>query len=324
MKISGKTFNFGKICIGIIMVIALSGLFTACIDTESDLEKRMKADDERITSYLTENNIDATKHDKGFYFQKLTENTSGQTLQTGDVIDFYYKISLLDGTLIDESIESRDTISQIRLGYWAVVPIGLDIGISIMRTGEKFRFFMPSYLAYDYISSGKIESYSNFIIDIEVLDKKTETEINDAQIDSIQHYVDTSFTNYEKFATGLYYIPETEGTGEKPFSNSKVTINFTRKYLNGRVIKKTPDGQPSVFYLNNNQAVQGLEEGLLQMKQGGKATLIMPASIGFMESVCVIPESMRGVLLNLRVINTEVIPYSIIMYNVELVSVNDY
>jgi FKBP-type peptidyl-prolyl cis-trans isomerase FkpA len=304
-------------------IFVLSIILSSCVDTESDFEKRMKADDEKLTKYLTDNQIVATKHDKGFYYQKLTDNTNGQTLQTGDVIDFYYKISLLNGNVIDESIETRDTISQFRLGYWAIIPIGLDYGVSLMKTGEKYRFFMPSFLAYDYIHSNKFESYSNFIIDVEVLGKKSITAIDDAQLDSIQHYVDTTFTNSEKFASGLFYIPVTEGTGEKPFSGSKVSINFTRKYLNGKVIKKTPDGKPSVFYIDNNQAVEGLEEGLLQMYEGGKATLIMPASIGFMQSICIVPESMRGVLISNKEISTEVIPYSIIMYDVELVSVND-
>lgn len=322
MKLSEKIFNYPNPAFMPFLLI-LSLIFSSCVDTESDLEKRMKADDEKITKYLTDNQITATKHDQGFYYQKLTDNSSGQVLQTGDVIDFYYKISLLNGAVINESIEARDTVSQFRLGYRAIVPIGLDFGISLMKTGEKYRFFMPSFLAYDYIHSSIFESYSNFIIEIEVLGKRTVTEIDDSQQDSIQNYVDTAFTNYEKFASGLFYIPVSEGTGEKPFSGSKVTINFTRKYLDGSVIKKTPDGKPSVFYIDNKQAVEGLEEGLLQMHAGGKAILIMPSSIGFMQSLCIVPESMRGVLINYKEINTEVIPYSIIMYDVELVSVND-
>lgn len=307
----------------ILFILILSVIFSSCIDTKSDLEKRWDEDDAIISKYLTENDIQATKHEQRFYYQKLVDNPTGQTLQTGDVVDFYYKISVINGPVIAESIESRDTASQFRLGYWSIIPIGLDYAIPLMKTGEKFRFFMPSYLAYDYISINNTESYSNLVIDIEVLRKKTITEIDDAQLDSIQQYVDTSFTNYEKFASGLYYIPVTEGTGDKPFSGSKVTINFTRKYLDGSVIKKTPDGKPSVFYIDNNQAVEGLEEGLLQMYEGGKATLIMPASIGFMQSVCVVPESLRKTLLNYKEITSEVLPYSIIMYDVELVSVND-
>jgi len=317
-----KSFNIKIIPVLTLSLVVLT-ILSSCIDTESDLEKRMKDDDEKITTHLTKNQIDATKHERGFYYQELTDNANGQTLNTGDVVDFYYKISILNGTVIDESIESRDTVSQFRLGYWSIIPVGLDYGVAMMKTGEKYRFFMPSYLAFGYVPGINFESYSNFIIDIEVLGKKTTTDIDDAQLDSIQHYVDTTFTNYEKFATGLYYITIEEGTGEKPFSYSKVTINFTRKYLDGRVIKKTPEGKPSVFYIDNNQAVNGLEEGLLQMKEGGKAILIMPASIGFMQSICVVPESMRKILLNYNEINTEVMPYSIIMYEVELVSVND-
>jgi len=292
----------------------------SCKVPESDWEKRINEDDAKITDYLTKSNIQATKDDQGFYYVKLTENPNGQALSTGDVVEFYYKMSLLNGTLI---AESKDTVSQFKLGYYAIIPIGLDMGMYLMKTGEKYRFFMPSYLAYDYIQGNKIEGYSNLIIDIEVVGKKTATQIDDAQLDSIQHYVDANFTNFEKFADGLYFVPVTEGTGEKPLSGSQVSVNFTRKYLNGKIIKQTPTEKPSVFYIDNNQAVKGLEEGLTQMYEGGKATLIMPASIGFMQSVCIVPESMRKILLDQKEITSEVLPYSIIMYDVELVSVND-
>ena len=65
-----------------------------------------------------------------------------------------------------------------------------------------------------------------------------------------------------------------------------------------------------------------MEEGLLQIKSGGKATLIMPASIGFNQSLCIVPEFMRPDLLTAKQIVSEVLPYSIIMYDVELVTVN--
>lgn len=322
MRNINRTFNNRRPYLSF-LVIFVTIIVSSCSLPESDYDKQREDDDEKISKYLTNNNIQATKDEIGFYYIKLTENSGGQELNIGDVVSFYYKMSSLDGTLIDESIESRDTISQFRLGYNAIIPTGLDYAIQLMKTGEKYRFFMPSYCAYYYISGNKIKSFENLIIDIEVLNKQTVTQINDTQLDSIQNYVETNYTLYDKFADGLYYIPVSEGTGDKPFAGSKVTVSFTRKYLDGTIIKKTPDNSPSVFNIDNNQAVKGLEEGLLQMNAGGKAVLVMPASIGFMQSICIVPESMRKVLLNDKIITAEVLPYSIIMYDVELVSVNE-
>jgi FKBP-type peptidyl-prolyl cis-trans isomerase FkpA len=311
-------------CLKMILALNLVSLLSACFDTESDLEKRMKADDQKITKYLTDNNIQATKHEQGFYYQKLISHDAGEVLNTGEVVDFYYKMSLLDGTLVDQTLENHNVLSQFGLGYKSIVPLGLDYGVSMMKIGETFRFYIPSYLAYSYISNSKFEIYSNFIIDVEVVGKHTETEIDDEQLDSIDTYVKAHYTNYEKFASGLYYIETEAGTGDKPFSNSQVAINFTRKYLDGRVIRTTPKGLPSIFYIDNHEAAEGLEEGLLQMKKGGKATLIMPASIGFKESACIVPDFLRPDLLKDKEIFEEVLPYSIVMYDVELVTVNGY
>jgi FKBP-type peptidyl-prolyl cis-trans isomerase FkpA len=307
-----------------LFVLLVFAVFSSCMDTESDLEKQMKSDDQKITKYFTDNSITATKHERGFYYQKIVGNDNGEVLHTGDVVDFYYKMSLLDGTMIHQTIDKHDTVSQFRLGYFLIVPLGLDFGISLMKTGETYRFYMPSYLAYSYESNSKFGMYSNFIIDVEVKGKHTETEIDEVQLDSIETFVKTNFTKFEKFASGLYYIETQEGTGDKPFSYSQVSVNFTRKYLNGKIIRETPKSQPSKFYLDNQQAVQGLEEGLFRMKKGGKATLVMPASIAFKQSRCIVPEFLRSDLLKDKEILEEVLPYSIVMYDVELVDVNGY
>jgi FKBP-type peptidyl-prolyl cis-trans isomerase FkpA len=141
--------------------------------------------------------------------------------------------------------------------------------------------------------------------------------------------VTSNYTNAQKFADGLNYIETLAGTGVKPTSYDNVTLHFTRKYLDGKVIRTTAGGNPVKLYFNNGQAdprlnymVKGLEEGVKLMKTGGKAILVMPSSIAFMQSLCLVPEKIRADLLNQGIISSEVKPYSMIYYEVELVSVN--
>ena len=293
---------------------------SSCLDMgDSAYEKQAKIDDDKINEYLNllSSNI-PTKHFTGFYYQALTPEGSGAALVRGDVVDFYYKISKLDGTVIEDSMSAKKP-AQLKLLDYSIVPEALDRGISLMKVGSKYRFYIPSYLAYGDYHSSLFPSNTNFIVDILVVKKQSETDLEVAQLDSIDTFVKSNFTTFEKFASGLYYIDNVVGTGIKPRMGDRVVINMTRKYLDGTVIKTVDN---LILNLGYGQAVQGLEEGLMQMREGGKAVFVMPASIAFKQSLCLIPQKVRTELLEDKLITSEVNPYSIVQYIVELKTVN--
>jgi FKBP-type peptidyl-prolyl cis-trans isomerase len=301
-----------------LLIILSSVALTSCLG-ESDYERQVKIDDKIISDYLAENDIQAQKHASGLYYKVITENSTGTALTKNDVVSFYYSISKLDGTLLESINKDEYAPAQVKLLTYTIIPEGLDYGIDLMRVGEKFRFYVPSYLAYGSYSCSDFSANTNFIIDIEVTDVQSESEIDEIQLDSIENYVNINYPDHQQFASGLYYIETLPGDGNKPMSGDMVTIDFTRKYLDDSVIK-TANGVS--LYLDHEEAVQGLEEGLKQMKVGTSAILIMPASIGFKQSLCVIPQKTREDLLDDNLISLEVLPYSIIKYIVKLNSIH--
>jgi len=82
-------------------------------------------------------------------------------------------------------------------------------------------------------------------------------------------------------ATGLYYIPKTVGTGAKPNKCDTISINYTGALLDGTVFDQSEPGKPLTFILGKRQVITGMEEGVLLMKQGGKARLIIPSKLGY-------------------------------------------
>lgn len=315
MKNIKRQIKFNPVTIIFISLLTI----VSCQKEESEYEKRVKIDDNTINEYLTDNGIDVQKHPSGFYYEVVESNNGGDMLYKDDVIDLYYKISLLDGTVLEETSQAEGKPARFKLLNNAVIPQGLDDGISLMKSGEKYRFYIPSYLAYGSYSNSLFSAYSIFIVEAEVIKKQSETDIDISQLDSIDSYVKSNYPGYEKFASGLYYVDSITGTGDKPYAGNMVTINFTRKYLNDTIIKTMNDVS---LYLGSGQAVQGLDEGIKQMREGGKAILIMPASIAFKQSLCLLPEKIRQDLLRDDLINAEVRPYSIVKYIVELKSVN--
>lgn len=296
----------------LIIAFSLGLISTSCLkDVESDDEKQIKTDDEALSKYMTDSSIQAQKHTSGFYYKVLAANDTGKTLSRGNVVSFMYRIALLNGTLLEESTKP----AYVKLLWNSIIPVALDRGISLMKTGEKYRFYIPSYLAYYDFRSADIPVNANLVVDVSVIGVQSESDIELAQLDSIKNYVTARYPQHEKFASGLYYVDSVTGTGDKPQKYQRVAINFTRKYLDGKVIQTAQDVKVDLGY---NDAVQGLEEGIIQMREGGKALIFMPASIGFKHSVTVLPLKAQKDLLNSGLIRTEVLPYSIVQYVVEL------
>lgn len=302
----------------LLAVFALVLSVVSCNKLESDIEKIIKIDDEKILAHLTQNDIPAQKHSIGFYYKVLEANTTGAQLNKNDVVKFLYSISLLDGTLIESNF-TEGTPALFKLNSYTMIPEGLDYGIKLMKVGEKYRFFMPSYIAFGSYVSNHFAARSNFIIDVEVLEKMSETQVFNMQKDSIIAYMDANHPGYLMTESGLCFVDSISGTGNNPRLGDIITLDFKRKYLDNSLIKTV---QETSFPLNNLYAVPGLEEGLKLMKSGGSAILVMPSSIAFKQSVCVIPRKVRQELVTNKIINEEVLPYSILKYVVKLKAVN--
>ncbi len=316
MKIRQETIRIFKAALfGFALIAAL----TSCLDMETDYKKQLKLDEERIVKYLTDNGIEAQRDNSGFYYLKLNTNPSGTQLKQGDIVKFRYSVSLFDGTLVESNFNDQSAPMLFKLQTYTIIPEGLDLGVKMMRTGEKFRFFMPSSLAFGSFASADFVSYSNLIIDIEVVGVTNETAMDDMQRDSLAAYMAANYPDHTHYASGLYFVDSIPGTGNKPFQQSGVKIDFKRMYLDNTLIRNATDVS---FYLNTNQAVVGLEEGLRLMKEGGTAILFMPSSIGFKNSVCIIPQKTKDELVEKKVISLDVLPYSILKYIVKLKTVN--
>lgn len=101
------------------------------------------------------------------------------------------------------------------------------------------------------------------------------SEQNDADI---QAYITENNLNATKTASGLYYVVDQQGTGEKPNSNSDVTVSYKGYFLNGTVFDQSDaDG----ISFNLQQVIAGWTEGITYYNEGGSGTLLVPAHLGY-------------------------------------------
>jgi FKBP-type peptidyl-prolyl cis-trans isomerase FkpA len=90
----------------------------------------------------------------------------GASPKAEDTVKVHYHGTLVDGTVFDSSVE-RGQPAEFPLNR--VIP-GWTEGVQLMKVGSKYRFTIPSELAYGQRATGKIKPNSTLIFDVELLD----------------------------------------------------------------------------------------------------------------------------------------------------------
>jgi len=86
----------------------------------------------------------------------------------------------------------------------------------------------------------------------------------------------------QKTESGLEYIIIEEGTGPKPETGQKVKVHYTGKLKDGAEFDSSlKRGEPIAFILGTGQVIKGWDEGIADMKVGGKRQLIIPPDLGY-------------------------------------------
>lgn len=101
----------------------------------------------------------------GLQYKVLTQGDGTEHPSAKSNVTVHYHGTLLDGTVFDSSVDRGQTIS---FGLNQVIP-GWTEGVQLMVTGEKTRFYIPSYLAYGNRAAGAIKPGSTLIFDVELI-----------------------------------------------------------------------------------------------------------------------------------------------------------
>lgn len=317
--------KFSKLLLMVLLLSVSLVVLQSCLDDDNDYKDQRKIDDELILEYLNSNNINAEKAEEGYYYTMINSNTSGEKVEEDDIVSVYYKMSLLNGKKIDSITEDTGSgkPAKYKITGGSLIPVGLRFGSTKMKEGEKFKFYIPSQLAYaDYYYEDIIPSNAIFIIENEIVKIETEEEQIEIEKDSIDNYIaDNSIENMDSTSSGLYYKKVSDGDGEKPVDLKTVKIQFVVEYLNGDIIDSTEDGTPFSFKIGSNSVIKGLEEGVKLMEKGEKAILIIPSHLAYDESLQIFPEMVRENLLENKLISEKILPFSILKFEVELIDI---
>lgn len=300
------------------------------IQTEDELKaeqhimlEAMKAQEqEALQKYLSEN-----QHSEplasGLYYTELKKG-KGKTPQAGDVLKVNLSVGMIGGISLFSNFGKEPM--EIEFGQ-PFDTKGLDEALGYMSKGTKASLIVPSHLAFDSVGrSQMIPPYTTMLYEVEIADIKPKSEVEKeraaqqmkasetaeqakkSEAQKIANYIKNNGITAKPTNTGLYYIETVKGTGKSPENGKSVKVNYTLYNIDGQKLQSSLDsGKPFTFVLGQGQVIQGWDEGLLLMKEGGKARLLIPSALGYGDT----PRS------------ADIPAYSPLVFDIELLEVID-
>tara|TARA_B110000459_G_scaffold17996_1_gene17440 strand:- start:3760 stop:4692 length:933 start_codon:yes stop_codon:yes gene_type:complete len=85
-----------------------------------------------------------------------------------------------------------------------------------------------------------------------------------------------------KTDSGLYYKMELEGTGKAPNSGQTVKVHYTGSLIDGSTFDSSIQrGEPIDIPIGVGRVIPGWDEGIMLLKEGGKARFVIPSELGY-------------------------------------------
>ena len=159
------------IAIYLALALAFIGIATPSFGLNAKERKAAKAAEQTfLESNGKKDGIVTTP--SGLQYEILQKGDSERRPKGRDRIEIHYHGTLDDGAVFDSSLMRGE---PIEVGLWDVIP-GWTEGLKLMSPGDKFRFYVPSKLAYGSKGHGVIGPYATLVFEIEVIairDKKS-------------------------------------------------------------------------------------------------------------------------------------------------------
>lgn len=284
-------------------------------------DKLKAAEQTNLQKYLKDNNITVKPTASGVY---LVEQTVGEGPKpdTGSMVKLHFTVSLIDGTPLFNTYERGEPM-KFAYGKNFDTP-GFDEVVGKLKEGSKALIIVPSSAAFGEQGRGNVvPPYATLVYNVEIIDVMSKEEFEKEQAEAkqkqeimkenakkeettkLQKYLTDNKIDTKPTESGLIYIETVKGTGAKAEPGKTVTLHYVGKLLDGTKFDSSLDrNEPFEFVLGKGQVIKGWDEGVAMMNAGGKATFIIPSSIGYGErDMGVIP------------------PYSTLVFDVELLGV---
>lgn len=232
-----------------------------------------------------------TIYDDSLCYAKYFDGLGDVVSPTGTQID-YIMVNIYD-TIYASSSSFFAEPTNINLTQ------GLISGLSKMREGEMGLIMVPPSLAYTQENVYGIKPYSALVYEVRAISSDPEVE----EISKIDKFLYINQTSPDSILnSGIYYFvddPNTDEEASDAFLGATISYSDSLFLINTETPIQSCQGCTAI--VNSTNFDPGILQCILAMKEGEKATFIIPYSQGYGSSG-----------------TTGIPPYSTLLYQIEL------
>ncbi len=182
----------------------------------------------------------------------------------------------------------EDVVAELAIGDSATVAINID---TLPRKPRGFE--NTSEILYDVVLVEVLDAAAHqermAALQAKQQAKADETK---AMLPQVEQTLNTTLEQYrngelgdqlQETASGLKYVIHEEGTGEQAAAGKNVSVHYYGALAEdgSKFDTSYERGQPITFPLGQGQVIPGWDEGIALLKEGAKATLLIPSDLGY-------------------------------------------
>ncbi|MEL4279278.1 MULTISPECIES: FKBP-type peptidyl-prolyl cis-trans isomerase [Shewanella] len=152
-----------KMLLAVVVIAGVIFYFFTSMNNQKAAQENIRLGNEFLAQNKNQEGVKTTA--SGLQYQVLQQGTGTVHPKASDTVTVHYHGTLIDGTVFDSSVERGEPIA---FPLNRVIK-GWTEGVQLMVEGDKYRFFIPSELAYGNRSTGKIGGGSVLIFDVELI-----------------------------------------------------------------------------------------------------------------------------------------------------------
>ena len=129
---------------------------------------------ESIEAYIEDRDLDLKRNGTGIYYSIDSTEARGPMAKEGDLVYYYFSISMLNGSQLYQSDSSKAASLLIDRED---AEIGLHDALKLMRVGDKGFFILPSHRAFGVAGDqNKVPPFTALVYKLEVLEIQNQNQ----------------------------------------------------------------------------------------------------------------------------------------------------
>ena len=238
-----------------------------------------------------------TKLPDGLEYKIVSHGTGKRKPDLSDHIELHVMYRIGDSVMFDSRRANNNRVVSIPMAQ----PKGTGDPAQVIREMVAGDSAIARFPTDSLKKEGRAPVWAKdgdmLIYDIKLVSVLTEKEFKDQEaavaarqntIDeaALQDYFKAHGLKPNRTASGLYYSVAKAGTGETIKQGQKIGVNYTGKFLSGKIFDSNIDTafhhqQLFTLEVGKGRVIRGWDEGLQLLKPGSKATFYIPSSLAY-------------------------------------------